>query len=559
MAAEKTDFDEGQAIVKAFESFVGQRSNWENHWRKIARYFYTGDDDNFSGGAAGSLSTSGRAGERRTEHIFDSTAPLSLSRLRSIMESILTPRHSYWHKLRPDNTELAKERKVREWFDEVNRILFKYRYLPAANFTSQNGQTYGSIAGYGTGAMFIDEAKSGRGFRYRNVHISQIYVGEDHQGRVNEVFRRFELTAEQAVQRWGDGVPERIKEKMATDPQSRHVFLHHVKERQDRDPEAIGEKGMAYESTYVSLSEEKKVIHKGGYKYMPYAIGRFGQSSGEVYGRSPAMDVLDSTKTLNAEKRDVLTAGHRAVNPIFLAHDDGALDNVKMVPGAVVGGGLSEDGKRLVDILPFGDVRTGKELMDDERAIIQDAFYLTLFHVLTKNPQMTATESLERTKEKSDLLSPPLGAVESEYLGNVIDRELSILELQGGILPEPPGVLIEAGGEYEIVFETPLAKMRKAKEAAGVMRLVETLASLSNMTQNPSLMDRVDPSKIIRLLGDAWGVPPDVFSTDEDVARLQKLREGRQQELMAQERMAKEAQMVQAGAAMEKAEGQSPR
>ena len=42
--------------------------------------------------------------------------------------------------------------------------------------------------------------------------------------------------------------------------------------------------------------------------------------------------------------------------------------------------------------------------------VINDAFLVTLFQILTETPEMTATEVIERTREKGALLSPPWAA-----------------------------------------------------------------------------------------------------------------------------------------------------
>ena len=130
-------------------------------------------------------------------------------------------------------------------------------------------------------------------------------------------------------------------------------------------------------------------------------------------------------------------------------------------------------------------------MMEHEAALINDAFLVTLFQILTETPQMTATEVIERTNEKGILLAPTIGRQQSEYLGPLIDRELDVLAAQNLLPPMPPR-LREAQGEYEVRYDSPLARAQRAQEAAGFIRTVETVKELVNITQDTSLLDPFD-------------------------------------------------------------------
>jgi hypothetical protein len=170
----------------------------------------------------------------------------------------------------------------------------------------------------------------------------------------------------------------------------------------------------------------------------------------ETYGRSPAMQVLPALKTLNAEKATFLKVGHRAADPTLLTYDDGLVDPT-MKPGAINKGGMSAEGKPLIGILPTGQIQVTKEMMDEERSLINDAFLVTLFQILTETPTMTATEVIERTNEKGILIAPTVGRQQSEYLGPLIHRELDLLSRMKQ-LPPMPDVIRENKGEYNVVY-----------------------------------------------------------------------------------------------------------
>jgi hypothetical protein len=122
---------------------------------------------------------------------------------------------------------------------------------------------------------------------------------------------------------------------------------------------------MSYASHYVSLEGQKICRLPGregdGYTTFPYAISRYYQCANEAYGRSIAMDVLPSLKTLNEQKKTMLKQGHRVVDPVLLAHDDGVLDGFSLQPGALNPGGVSSEGRLLVQPLPTGNISAGKK------------------------------------------------------------------------------------------------------------------------------------------------------------------------------------------------------
>jgi hypothetical protein len=219
-------------------------------------------------------------------------------------------------------------------------------------------------------------------------------------------------------------------------------------------------------------------------------------------------------KTLNAEKRTFLTQGHRAANPVYLTNDDG-ITSPSMRPGAFNPGGVSSEGKPLVHMLPTGDIQISKEMMQEEKSLINDANLVTLFQILTESPQMTATETLERVKEKGILLAPTVGRQNSEYLGNVIPREIDLMSQMKLLDPMPPR-LKEARGAFSVVFTSPMAQMMKTANVAGYWRTIDQALQVMNTTQDPSIMDEFNLPKGIRATADANGVAPSLMATAEE-------------------------------------------
>lgn len=529
------------SVLQEQEQASGQRGHWEKTWEDIARRVLPNYSSHFIGQNRSPLTD----GAQLMSEMVDSTAALALGRFAAAMESMLTPRNSKWHTLIPSEKSLMQNREVRLWFEDATRLLFQYRYAASANFQSQKHEDYLMLGAFGTGNMFIDalQSRKEKGLRYRAVHLGQCYFQENHQGIIDTNYRKFSLTARQAVEQFGEQVPEVIA-KHASDPKratTLHWFVHKVAPRRDYDQDRVDVQGMEYESVYVSVTG-KKTVRQSGYHTFPYAISRYVTTPGELYGRSPAMMALPTIRSLNEMKKTILKQGHRTVDPVLLAHDDGVIDNFSMRPGAINSGGVNAEGRPLIHALPVGNLAVGDKMMEAERLTINDFFLVTLFQILLDTPQMTATEVLERTREKGALLSPTMGRQQSESLGPMIDRELDVLrELR--LLPPMPQRLIDAKGDYTVQYDSPLSRMARAEEAAGFMRSLETALRFVEVTQDPSPLDYFNMDEIMPETMDIHAMP---VRWRRGLEQVQQLRAQRAQQ--AQQKQLLEA--APAGAAM---------
>lgn len=503
-------------LIRDYNYLFGQRGTWNNHWTEIAQRIWPNESFLFQ-----NLGQTSQQGDKRTQELYDSTGVMALDRFGAILDSLLTPRDTFWHSLGSQDSAIAKNAECKIWFDLATQILFKNRYSGQANFSGQNQLVYKSLGAYGTGCMFVDELQGGRGIRYKNVSLSQLYIQENHQGIVDSVCRDFMLTARQAYQQFGEALPEGIKQTMENAPEQLFKFLHWVKPRYERDPKRKDAAHMPYASYYVSV-EGNKVVWEGGYRCFPIPTSRYEQTPNEAYGRSPAMNVLPALKTLNEMKKVMLKQAHRTVDPVLLAADDGIVDAINLTPGAVNYGGVTADGRSLVQALQVGNVQAGAEFMQEERSLIQDAFLVSLFQILAETPQMSATEVMERTREKGILMAPTIGRQQSEYLDPLIERELDILQAQGQ-LPPMPRILREAKGEYKTIYDSPISRTQKSEWASGAMRAMEVFANYASVTGKSEILDTINIVTASQEIAEIYGVPAHWLSTPEELAEKKML------------------------------------
>lgn len=514
-------------ICRQFNQLCGNRGTWEAHWEEIAERVLPRQI-----GFMGERTD----GEKKTQKVFDSKPMIALERFAAVMDSMLTPRAQRWHNLKTTDEALNRDFQVQDWFYKVNNILYSARYAPRANFAGQNFERWTSVGAFGTGSLFTD-FEPGEGLRYRCVNLRDTYFLENHQGVIDTVFRKFCYTARQAQQRFGDKMlPERIKKALENPAQQdrKFDFLHLVAPRQDFDPNRADARGKPYGSWYIALDDKQLVAPAGGYTSFPYSVSRYVTAPDEVYGRSPAMSALPDIKMLNEMAKTDIRAVHKLIDPPILLHDDGILGGgamtVNLKPGGLNVGGVNRNGQAMMQ--PFGTgarVDINEQKMEQRRQSIDDAFLVTLFQILVETPRMTATEALIRAQEKGMLLTPTMGRQQSEALGPLIERELDLLMFHK-VLPPMPDVLVEAGGEYEIIYDSPMSRMQRAEELVGVQRTMELLAPFAQI--DPTVLDLFDRDELARLTAEVSGVPTPVLRSPEALKELREQRAQQEQQAM---------------------------
>lgn len=506
-------------IIRRFNALESLRGPWEGIWQQCADYVLP------------------RLGQhsKKNNHIFDSTAPLALDRFSAAFASSLTPRTVPWHGLVTGNEALDRRQDVRRYLEEVTAILFRARYRPGANFDNQIQEVYESLGVHGTGVLLIED-DLGRGLRYTCIPVYQVYLAANAAGQPDTVFRLYKLTARQAAEEFGDALPDRIK-RDAEDPvrmDNEFEFIHGVFPRWHHERDRAGSRNLPYVSVHVAR-QCRAVVREGGYRTMPYAVSRFKVDPGEVYGRSPAMMVMSNIIMANEIKKSLLRAAQKMVDPPLLTPEQDMLEAYNLKAGAINYGGVNADGKQM--ILPLqidGNLPVGLEMLESERRVINDAFYITLFQILVEQGgQQTATEVIQRAQEKAQIMAPPIGRQQSELLRPIIERELDIISAAGSLEGiEVPEVFRTLGGAaVEPKYETTINKTLNAGSGVSILQAIEGLAPLAAI--HSSVYDVIEPMSAARVVCESFGVPALVMRTEEEAAALDQQRQQEQESMMA--------------------------
>lgn len=465
---------------------------------------------------------------------YDSTAALALPKFVALMERMCTPHDTMWHNVVADDRSLMRKHRVRQFYEELNHLLYTQRYKYRANFRRTALETYAQMGAYGTGPMFVglrtpNALSREQSFLYKSMPLRDIFMFMNDEGEIDTVIRRFYLNPRQFQQKFpGEALPHCMQASVQPNgiapDDALFEFIHVVYPRTDIDPQALDARRHAMVSVYVCVKDKTLIGEEGGYRSMPYLTPRTETESGEVYGTSPAIRVIPAMGMASAMKKTTLKQGQKAADPVILTHDDGVMNGpIDLRPGAVHAGGLDRQGRKLIQTLETGNLNVPRELIEEERRDINDSFFVNLFQILTQTPEMTAAEVYERVAERMTLVAPIMGATHSEFLGPDIEREIDLLIEMGKLAdgPNAPGLqmppeLIEAQGEYQIIYTSPMAKAMYAEEIMGFQRTVAMATELVNSTGDKSHLDHFKFDVAIPEIADYQAVPSRWMKSDEE-------------------------------------------
>lgn len=550
-------------LIARADELSADRIYWEKAWRQVADVCLPMHQRIREGTATTALDRliKGPNASERGKLLYDSTAVWAVDRLAAGMESLVTPAAEKWHGLELDDPlapEMTQEES--EFFEMLRDYQFNARYDARSGFQAANQQAIRSVVSLGTAVIYTEEAFEAKGrasaalpWLYRNIPVHECYMVVDKQGEVDTNFRRFWMTARQMVQKFGDGVSDRVKAE-ADKPKGKEQefeILHAVMPREERGSSRNSNRDSAYASFYCEV-DGRHLIGESGYYEFPFAVYHWVQSAGSAYGESPVMLALADIHTLQAMAKSGLQAFQQWIKPPLAVANDGVMNRPNLNSGAINYGAVDSQGRsKIQPIVTMQRPDFAEQVMETRRSAVRESLYITLFQTLIQNPSMTATEALLRANEKGELLGPAGGKIQAA-LARVVDRELGIIERKGaydeGSQLAPPASL--AGRSFGVKFTSPLDRIRRAQEGVGIQRTIESTALLAQA--DPSVLDNFDNDEIVRTMREINGAPSKILRRPEEVEAIRQERA----HAMQQQRQMQQMQQM-AGAARDAAPAMS--
>lgn len=525
-----------QELLRRGESLFSssERQNNENMWAELSE-FMLNNQFNFNRSMAASQTDisnflSNNAGTKKTRRVYDSTALQAVQDLAAAFQGTLTNPATVWSKLRFQDEALNNDDDSVSWLEEVNRLI--HNEFNESNFDTEIAKGYQSFVALANMAIFHEqrdnEDGSFGGFRFTSLHLGQIAWAENKDGIVDTLYRKFPMTARQAIQKWGDLVPDDIKKAAEKNPEKEFEFMQCIFPRDPKEV-SLNEVGLApghkrpIASYYISISG-LKLLEESGYYEMPVYAPRWGLMAGEKYGRGPSHLALPDTRTLNQLKKRGLEAIDLQVRPPIFANQRDVFGQLDMRPGGISivkdHGGIREFvSQARADVMQF----SAEELKNSIKSI----FFLDKIQplaTLNKKERMSQLEVTKRLEEMQSVLGPTLSRLNAELLQPLMIRAFKIM-LRAGVLPEIPDALKETGVNVEIVFVNQLARSQQIQDVSNIQQWVQNLGFLAQL--DPTVIDNVNSDGIARHTAKILGVPEVAV---QNLKVVQQTREARAQQ-----------------------------
>jgi len=525
-----------EQIIQSKNHLKSMRGNWETHWQELAEYNIP-NKNNFTRSVV--------KGEKKAIELFDSTSMVSCDLLSSALHGMLTNPNTLWFMLSTANNQLNSTDYILEYLQDLTQRM--HGYLNNSNFQTELHEYYLDLCAFGTGSMTVEEDKDTL-FRFSTKYLGELFIEENHLGMIEEVYRCFKWKAPQIVEQFAQGIDQEDKMAMEAKVGSRVAaafyankgeefeIIHCVyKEFFTKTPK------VPFLSQYI-LEIDKKELSDGKFRRFPYIISRWSKVSGEVYGRSPAMNALPEAKTLNLMAKSVIKGAQKTVDPPVQMPDDGFVRPLRTSPSSVNYYRAGSNDK----VTPiFNDVRIdyGVEIMRERQEKIQRAFYIDRLN-LANNDRMTQMEVGQRVQEQLRFMGPMLGRQQTEFLKPLIDRILDIMIEKdagsGNILGDVPDELTDI--DLDVMYTSPIARAQKISEAEALNAALTASAPMLQL--DPSAADVIDPDKVVRVNFEIYGAPQKVLRKAKEVKTIREARSQAQQAAVEQQQQAHGAEVA---------------
>ena len=518
--------DQTKRWLKCFQRLKDQRvATMDQIWQDIA---------NYATPRKAGITTKRYMPDANVEaQIYDATATDSVQRAVAAYTSWTTPASQPWIALKP-NLKLRNDDPVKGWMSECSQIL-NQEVNSKSNFQLERLESVADLWNFGTTAIF-SEFSDGR-LRFEKIKIGTYVFELDPFGKVFRFIREFDLTAEQAMQKFGEeNLPKCISDCLLEggNKSARFEFIHIV---EPRDPSKVGAYGYnvktrkKYLSAYVEV-QSKKMVQEGGYDGFPFTVGRYLsydsliQSAGWGYG--PGFAILPEARQLNFIQQMMDVFAEKQVFPPMMVPDtfEGSLKTAARALNYYPSGMGPES---VYQVPVTGEWTVTLERVKMRQDMIKRLCSLDMFQMFAQiDREMTAYEVAQRAGEKLDTVGPIYHRDVRETIEPHLRRAFELCA-ENGLLPPPPQEAYEMVGrgfvqvaDPEIALTSRLAMAIDAWNARGADEVMQTAVALAAV--DPGVMDNLDSGFYIREKSRLVGAPEGLLRKREDVEAIQQQR-----------------------------------
>ena len=547
---------------RRYGELVKERSPWIPRYKQLSDFILP-----FSG----QFFASDRNKVKSFNNIYDSTGTRAHSILSAGLMAGMTSPARPWFRLATPDHDLMERASVKLWLDKISNIM-RDIFSRSNTYRALHTQ-YDELGCFATAVNLVDDNFETVMWNHP-LTAGQYCIAVNALGRVDTLFREFEMTVGQIVEKFVyDGNPSSDPDWSVVSTTIKNAWdrgnydqwrpvIHAVEPRlmYERDLTKRDQKNMPFSSCYFEQGGEgDKLLRESGYSEFPGTAARWHTRGEDIYGNGPGFVALPDIKQLQQEQfRKGQAIDFLAKPPIELPPEAKGNEVEYLPGGTTIGtGGAPQRARNLVDIrLDLQHLLTD---IQDVRQRINEAFFVPLFLMVSQMKGVQPRnqyEIAERHEEKLLMLGPVLERLHDELLAPYIDLTFAKIVNAGLLRDIPPPPEME-GMDLKVEFVSVLAQAQKSIGLGSLDRLLGTVGLIAQGSQDQSVWDKIDRDQVIDKYSDMLAVDPSVIVSDEKIVVIRKSR----QDALAQQQMAAQAkpalQMAGAAKALGETDGET--
>lgn len=485
------------------------------------------------------LSDSNR-GDRRNQNLYDSTIIRCVKTFESGFMTAATDPTSEWFSMTSPTPDFVEFGPHKQWFADATQIMLSK--IDDSNTYVSLPTIYGNCAGFGFGALSIEESFRGKApFHTRVIPTGQGWYGLDDMGNVCAFYEEIRYTVWQLYERFGKDATFSGQVQNMIDKGHWEDWVdvgHLIQPNRQYKPDSPLSSEMAYRSCWFETGEssrahqylgrssaDERYLEEGGFHEFPIVVFPWERTEGDVYPNDyPGVESLGDNKSLQIGEKRSWQAIERMVNPHMLVPEGlrGLVDN-GFIPGDHTFVDERDPGKsvRAAFVSDPAMIQPLEEKQQQVRRRIQECFHYPTFSTFDSIPDKTrtATEIMERKGEKLLKLVGPYTNITRSGLRPMIDRMFNICARRG-ILPPPPPDL--EGHPIDYKFNGVLAQAQKLNRVQPNQAIVSFVGDLVSVTKNMAVARKLNVNQAIDVIATNLGCDPSIIRSDDEVAAIEQ-------------------------------------
>lgn len=530
------------------------RSTWESGWSDVLSHVAPEFDRVRKGDRA-------NRGDVSWNLIMDGEPTLAGETFAEGVSNGMTNPSRRWFLGRYEDPAIAQMDESETWQDEVTSLMLEGMTRDAFYEAKvQFDYMYGHI---GTAAMIGEDNEDGI-INWLNLVPGEYYLGVNSKGVVDTCYREFELTAGQIIEKFGiRNVSESVKNAHESNNRKQKFTVIHAIEPVDGTLPEIDHQlppQMKWRSVYFEqgsktshdMGYQDKFLDVSGYYEFPVVTARMGVVGLNPYGYGRGHKALADIKQLMYWSKLIDRAAELEVDPP-LNEPASQQGKWSTEPGARNTyndtNGVPKTHRTFEGNFNIEHAQSRVEVLKDR---IRRFYYVDVFTLFTQSvggPELRV-DQVDQMRDEKLLRMGGVFQPQQKALDVVIDRYFGVM-MRRGLLPPPPRVIAERGGNLNIEYQSIIAQAQRAQQVANIERGVAFAGQMLQLTGDAAAVDAIDSYEAVDQHFDAIGVPPKIVRTREAAEEIGRRRQAAT--------MAQQAAMVaKDGAAAAKTMAETP-